>query len=316
MKLLFRFGLAACALLAGSAASAKEPPKVVVTIAPVHSLVASVMQGVGEPKLLFTGAGSLHNYALKPSDSKALKEADAVFWVGEGMETFMIKALKSLPKKARVVELAEVPGVQLMAPRAGGVWEEDAHGHGHKNEKKKGHDHDEREMHIWLDPVNGEAIVRAVAGALAEIDPERAAAYRANEERTLARLKALDADIKAELQTVGKKPFIVFHDAYQYFENRYGLNAVGAITVSPERKPSAKRLSEIRAKIQSLKATCVFAEPQLDSALVATVVEGTNAKTGVLDPEGARLPPGPDLYPTLLKNIAASLKACLGSPTG
>lgn len=308
MNALLGLALAAFVALAISAASAKEPPKVVVTIAPVHSLVAAVMQGVAEPKLLVTGAASPHTYALKPSDAKALKDADAVFWVGEGMEAFMVKSLKSLPKKARVVALAKVPGVQLLTAREGGVWEDDAHG--------KGHGHGEHEMHIWLDPANGEAIVRAAASTLAEIDPERAAQYRANEEKVLVRLKSLDAEIKAALQPVGKKPFIVFHDAYQYFENRYGLNAAGAITVSPERKPSAKRLSKIRAKIQSLKAACVFAEPQLDSALVATVVEGTGAKTGVLDPEGATLPPGPELYPTLLKNIATSLKACLTAPAG
>ncbi len=316
MHVLVRSALAVLLSFMASAVSAKEPPKVVVTIAPIHSLVAAVMQGVAEPKLLFTGAGSLHTYALKPSDSKALKEADAVFWVGEGMEGFMVKSLKSLPKKARVVELAEAPDVALLRPREGGVWEDDAHGHKHDKKKGHGHGHEEREMHIWLDPANGEAIVRAVAATLAEIDPERVPAYRANEATTLARLKALDAEIRAELQTVGKTPFIVFHDAYQYFENRYGLNAVGAITVSPERKPSAKRLTAIRAKIQSLKATCVFAEPQLDSGLVATVVEGTGAKTGVLDPEGATLPPGPELYPALLKNIAMSLKTCLGSPAG
>jgi zinc transport system substrate-binding protein len=305
--------LAALLVFAASTASAKEPAKVVVTIAPVHSLVAGVMQGAAEPKLLFAGAGSFHTYALKPSDTKALKEADAVFWVGEGLEGFMVKALKSLPKQARVVELAKAPGVKLLKAREGGVWEDDAHGHAHG---KKGHADEQVEMHIWLDPVNAEAIVRATAAALAEIDPERAAQYRAGEERTLARLKALDGEIKAELASVGKKPFVVFHDAYQYFEARYGLAAVGAITVSPERKPSAKRLSEIRAKIQGLKAACVFAEPQFDSGLVATVAEGTGAKTGVLDPEGATLPPGPELYPQLLKTIAASLKTCLGGTGG
>ena len=314
MKALCKLALAVFAAFSATVAWAKEPPKVVVTIAPVHSLIAAVMQGVGEPKLLVTGASSLHAYALKPSDAKALKDADAVFWVGEGMETFMVKVLKSLPKKTRMVELAVAPGVQLLAPREGGVWEEDAHGHGHKHEKHE--DHGEHEMHIWLDPANGEAIVRAVAGVLAEIDPERAAVYRANEEKTLAGLKALDAEIKVELQAVGKTPFIVFHDAYQYFENRYGLSAAGSITVSPDRKPSAKRLSQIRAKIRDVKAACVFAEPQFDSALVGVVAEGTGAKTGALDPEGATLPPGPELYPALLKNIAVSLKACLGSPTG
>ena len=130
---------------------------------------------------------------------------------------------------------------------------------------------------------------------------------------TQERITALDAELKALLAPVASKPFIVFHDAYQYYETHYALNGVGAITVNPERRPSAKRLTAIRARITELGAACVFAEPQFEPALVNTIAEGTPAKKGVLDPEGADIPDGPDLYPALMRNIATALKGCLGS---
>ncbi len=301
------------ALLAATPALA-DTPKVVASIKPVHALVAAVMQGVGEPALIVRGAASPHTYALRPSDAHALADADLVFWIGPELEGFLAKPLEATATKATAVELMEAPGVMLLDAREGGAWDPHDHGHDH-GAHEHGHDkgHEEVNTHVWLDPDNARAMVAAIADALEAKDAAHADAYRANAERTARGLAALDAELKATLAPVQGKPFVVFHDAYQYFEAHYGLNGVGAITVNPERRPSAKRLSDIRAKITSLGAVCVFAEPQFEPALVDTIVQGTKARKGVLDPEGAGLADGPDLYPTLLRNIAASLKGCLAS---
>ncbi len=301
-----------------------DAPKVVVTIKPIHSLVASVMHGVGEPTLLVRGGASPHSYTMKPSDAKALSAADLVVWVGPELEGFLEKPLQANAPKATRLTLMDLKNLTLLQAREGGAWEPHDHGHehhDHKDHAHKGHDHgdhdhedhEELNSHIWLDPANARAIVTATADALAAKDPADAEAYRTNADRTLQALDALDAELKATLAPVKDKPFVVFHDAYQYFEARYDLSAVGSITVSPDRRPSAKRLSAIRAKIAGLNAACVFSEPQFEPTLVRTVVEGTKAKTGVLDPEGADLPEGETLYPTLMRNLAASLRGCLGA---
>ena len=298
-----------------------EAPKVVVTIKPIHSLVASVMHGVGEPTLLVRGGASPHSYTMKPSDAKALSAADLVVWVGPELEGFLEKPLQANAPKATRLTLMDLKNLTLLQAREGGAWEPHDHGHehhdhkdhAHKGHNHEDHDHEELNSHIWLDPANARAIVTATADALAAKDPADAEAYRTNADRTLQALDALDAELKATLAPVKDKPFVVFHDAYQYFEARYDLSAVGSITVSPDRRPSAKRLSAIRAKIAGLNAACVFSEPQFEPTLVRTVVEGTKAKTGVLDPEGADLPEGESLYPTLMRNLAASLRGCLGA---
>ena len=312
---------AALTTLAATAAQA-EVPKVVVSIKPIHSLVASVMRGVGEPTLLVRGGASPHSYTLKPSDAKELSAADLVVWVGPDLEGFLEKPLQANAPKATRLTLMDQKGMTLLQAREGGAWEPHDHGHeghGHKDHDHEGHDadhdadHDELNSHIWLDPANARVIVTATAEALAAKDPADAETYRTNADRTLQALDALDAELKATLAPLKEKPFVVFHDAYQYFEARYDLSAVGSITVSPDRRPSAKRLSAIRTKIAGLNAACVFAEPQFEPTLVRTVVEGTKAKTGVLDPEGADLPEGEALYPTLMRNIATSLRGCLGA---
>jgi zinc transport system substrate-binding protein len=319
MRLTALSTIAAATFVATAALPAwAEAPKVVVSIKPIHSLVASVMHGVGAPTLLVRGGASPHSYTMKPSDAKALSAADLVVWVGPEMEGFLEKPLQANAPKATRLTLMELKGLTLLQTREGGAWEAHDHGHeghGHKDHDHKDHDddHDELNTHIWLDPANARAIVTATADALAAKDPADAEAYRTNADRTLQAIDALDAELKATLAPLKDKPFVVFHDAYQYFEARYDLSAVGSITVSPDRRPSAKRLSAIRAKIAGLNAACVFAEPQFEPTLVRTVVEGTKAKTGVLDPEGADLPEGEALYPTLMRNLAASLRGCLGA---
>ena len=184
-------------------------------------------------------------------------------------------------------------------------------GHAHDDDHDHGHAHGGHDLHFWLDPVNARALLAEIERTLAEADPENAGRYRENAQAYAGRLDALVAEVEAEIAPVKDKPVVVFHDAYQYFENRFGLNVVGSITVSPEILPGAQRLSEIRAKVVELNAACVFAEPQFEPRLVSVVTEGTDARAGVLDPLGAAIADGPDLYVELIRNLAASLKACL-----
>lgn len=301
--------LALLGLLASPLSAAAEPPRVVVTIKPVHSLVAGVMQGVGTPHLLLKGAASPHAYAMAPSDATALQAADLVVRVGEGLETFLQKPLKALPKKTKVLTLDDAPGLTLLDIREGDAWGE--HDHGHEGHGHEGHDHDEKDMHLWLDPMNGQAIVEAAVDSLAALDPANAARYADNGKAVIARLEALDDDLRQRLAPLRGIPYVVFHDAYQYFEQSYGLGAVGSITLNPDVAPGAKRLRAIRKTLTDSKARCVFREPQFAPKQVATVTEGSTVKTAVLDPLGADLPEGPDAYFTLMGNLAEGLRGCL-----
>jgi zinc transport system substrate-binding protein len=357
----YRLGLAAStAFLFLSPTLASAAPDVVVSIKPVHSLVASIMKGVGEPSLIVEGAASPHTYTLKPSNARALENAEVVFWMGPGLEAFLEKPLEALPKNAKVVELEDVPGLTKLPFREGGAFEghdhaehgenaeadEDHDGHGHEEAGEHGHDHGAEEaghaehaetehahdehghedhagdehgheehggtdMHLWLDPTNAKAMAAEITSSLSEVDPSNKAAYEANLAALNTEIDALDLEIAAQLKPVLEKPFIVFHDAYQYFEKHYGVRVAGSVTVSPETMPGAERLSTIHAKIEELGAACVFAEPQFEPKLISVVTEGTQAKSGVLDPEGGSLEAGPALYGQLMRNLATSMSTCL-----
>ena len=317
MKLFAPFALLATALLTTTAHAA---PNVVASVKPVHSLAAAVMTGVGEPALIVKGSASPHTYALKPSDAGALESADIVFWTGHGLELFLGEALETLTGDATVVELADTPGIELLPVREGGAFEAHAHGeehegeeHSHEDEHGHAHgEHGEGDMHFWLDPQNAKLMVAQIAATLSEADPENAATYQANAEAELVKLDALQAELAATLAPVADKPFIVFHDAYQYFEARFGLNLAGSITVTPDVMPGAARIDELKAKLATLGATCVFAEPNFEPTIISAITEGTEARSGVLDPEGGALTEGPELYPTLLRGLATSLVDCLG----
>jgi zinc transport system substrate-binding protein len=304
--------LLAGGLLAGLAGRAAADLHVVVTIKPLHALVAQVMAGAGTPDLLVQGAASAHTYALKPSDASRLNAADVFFRMSETMEPFTVRVAKSLPKRVQVVTLQETKGLKLYPRRTGSTFEDghshDGHSHGHKHE----HTHGAIDGHAWLDPVNAKAIADRIAQVLAAKEPAKAALFRANADALKAKLDALNEELAGALAPVAGKPYVVFHDALQYFERRYGLKAVGSIAVSPEVQPSAKRLSALRKRVASLGAVCVFAEPQFDTRLVDNLVEGTRARTGTIDPEGSRIEAGLELYFALLRTLARDLAACLG----
>jgi len=279
------------------------------------------MGELGKPYLLLKGGTSPHSYALRPSDARALQSARLVFWIGQELERFLSKPLKVLGAKARKVRLIEAKGVKTLRLREGGVWADhgDAHGQdkarkpnkGQAHDREQGHGDEEHDAHIWLDPQNAKAMVSTIVAALAQADPDNAAAYRANAAALTGRLGALDRELEAKLAPVRASPFIVFHDAYQYLERRYRLRAAGSITLDPGRTPGARRLSEIREIIRARRAHCVFAEPQFRPGLVGTVIESTGARAATLDPLGARLKPGTEAYFTLMRRLADSLTGCL-----
>ena len=286
--------------------AATSPPKVVVSIKPIHSLVAGVMRGVGEPLLLVKGGGSPHGYVLRPSEAKALAKADLVVWIGHELESFLEKPLTTLGRNARQLALAEQLKEHLLIKRQGNRWEKSIH-------TQDSHDNGEQitDSHLWLDPLLAQQIVQLTNKALAEIDPAHREHYQANTTALVEKLDQLNQKIKDQLSPVKKTPYIVFHAAYQYFESAFNLNAVGSITIDPNRKPGAKRIKDIRQKIMLLNARCVFSEPQFESRLVATVIEGTGAKTGTLDPLGASVPAGEEAYFQLMINLADNLYAGL-----
>ncbi|MFB9947332.1 zinc ABC transporter substrate-binding protein ZnuA [Rhizobium puerariae] len=316
--------LFAAAAFFTSVGAGTAAPDVVVSIKPVHSLVASIMKGVGEPKLIVEGAASPHTFSLKPSDAAAIEKADVIFWVGPGFEAFLEKPLEALASSAAVIELEDAPGLEKLPFREGGAFE--AHDHEHEGEEAHehaeaghadhdSHHHEDFDTHLWLDPMNAKAMAAEIEKTLVEADPANAALYQANAAALLKRIDDLDAELKTALQPVKDRPFIVFHDAYQYFEHRYGVSVAGSITVSPETMPGAERVKQIHKKVSELGATCVFAEPQFEPKLVRVVTEGTSARSGTLDPEAATLKEGPDLYFELMRGLAGSMKNCLSQGT-
>ncbi|MCB1384032.1 MAG: zinc ABC transporter substrate-binding protein [Notoacmeibacter sp.] len=303
-----RLSSLALALVVANAVPAAAGINVIASIKPVHSLVAAVMQGIGEPRLIVDGAGSPHTFALKPSQAVMLQDADVVFWVGHDLEAFLEKPLETAGSRAKSVSLLDAPGIVKLAPREGADFEKhDGHDDGSV------HAHGRLDTHVWLDPVNAKAMLGEIRDTLVAADPDNAAAYQANAGKAMANLDALTAGVEKELEPVSARRFIVFHDAYHYFEARFGVSAAASLTLSPDVMPGAARIRDIRAKVRQLGATCIFAEPQFEPRLVATITEGTSARTGVLDPLGAGIPAGPGLYPQLIRTMAKALRDCLSS---
>lgn len=306
---------AAALLLAGPALAA---PKVVASVVPVQSIVAAVMGQTGTPELLLQGSMSEHRAVFTPAQIAALGEADLVFIVGRGLEAKLSQISGSDAVNGKTfVELSEAPGIKTLPIRQGGTWE--AHDHAHEEEsgaEAAGHEHAAEgvlafDPHVWLDPDNAKAMAQQVAVDLSRADPANAAAYAANAQAFAATVDRTSAAIVAELAPVKDKSFIVFHDAYQYFERHFGLAGAGSVADVSAQAPSAERLAAVRDKITAAGASCVFREPQYDDKVVQAVIEGTGAREGVLDPLGAGLAPGPEAYPQLLRNLATALKDCL-----
>jgi zinc transport system substrate-binding protein len=299
-------------LLATSSAMAATELKVVVSSKPIHALVASVMGTSGTPTVLVAGSASPHSYAMKPSDARVANGAAAFFRVGGGFEPWTDKLVLALPKTVKVVSLLDAPGLKVLNRRETGAFEsgEQHDGHGHGVKKASSQSDDERDPHVWLDPANANALVDHIASVLSALEPATASLFKSNAAATRARIDALNADLERELRPHAGQQFVVLHDAYQYFEGRFGLTAVGSIAVSPERAPSGKRLIKIREKIAATGASCVFAEPGLQPKIVAAVVEGTAARPGLLDPEATQLPPSASTYDDLMRALSRDFRRC------
>ena len=308
------------ALISGLSFTANAEINVVASVKPVHSLVSGVMDGVGKPDLIVQGSASPHTYSLRPSQARQLEDADLVFWMGHELESFLEQPLEAIATKAHVVELIDSSKLKKIQMREGGMF--DAHAHDDHDEHEGHDDHDEHEghddhghgefdVHVWLDPENAKVLVNEIKLALIELDPVNASKYEANSNKMNTKLDQLIDEVSKKLESEQGKGYVVFHDAYQYFEQRFGMSAVGSITVSPEVVPGANRIRELKEKINELNAHCVFSEPQFEPKLVSTVIEGTQANTGVLDPLGASIKDGPELYFTLIRNMADSLHECL-----
>ncbi|MDA9165714.1 zinc ABC transporter substrate-binding protein, partial [Alphaproteobacteria bacterium] len=325
---------------------ASETKGVVTTIQPINSLVSAVIGNTGKTISLIPAEVSPHEYKLKPSDTKKLQNANIIFFVSDHLESSVTKVFENLPKNIKIINLMEDAGIKHLAIRDNEAWERHDHHHGHgdhddhdkhakkhddhdhdKHEKKHDdHDHDkhvkkhddhddhekEDDVHIWLSPDNAVKIIKKINKELSLYFPENAETYDKNANQMIKEINQLKVELKKELSGIKDKPYIVFHDAYQYFETSFGLNAAGSVALEGDIASSPKQISIIKDKIVKLKASCVFQEPQFDSKLVKIVVEGTNAQIGTLDPLGVNIKSGENFYLQLLKNMAKSLKDCLG----
>ena len=315
-------------------APANADVKVVTSIKPLHSLASYLMDGVGKPDLIVDGYASPHGFSMKPSHAKMLQNADLIFWVGEDLENFLEKPLSSIAKKAEKIELIEIKGLNVLKFRERNIFDEHDHDDHDDHAKKEddhddhddhakkeddhdnhdghddheGHAHGEYDPHIWLDPLNAKVILKEMTEHLIENDSKNASTYKSNLDKALKDIDKLTMDVMTELnQSVAS---IVFHDAYQYFEKRFNVNILGAFTVNTDVMPGAEQLAEIREIIEHDKVSCVFSEPQFNPDIIKAVAKDMNIKTGVIDPLGATLNPGKDLYFDLIRNMSASFKGC------
>jgi len=320
------FALSLTATLMGGAAYA-ETPQVAVDIAPVHSLVARVMDGIGKPDLIIQPGASPHEYSLRPSEASALQAADLVFWIGPDLTPWLTDTIGTLASDAVVTELMEADGTIELEFREGALFEahdHDDHGddddhddHGDDDDHDEAesghedHDHGAHDPHAWLSPKNAMNWLNVIAGQLSAVDPDNAGAYFANAAAGRTEIKTLIGEVTATLDPVRGGQFIVFHDAYQYFEMDFDFPASGAISISDASDPSPARIAKIQARIAEQGIDCVLAEPQFNPGLVATVLDGTDAQTGILDPLGSDLELGPAFYPQLIRNLSNVLADCM-----
>lgn len=328
---------AAASMLACSFNAIASPPSVAVDIAPLHSLVSQVMEGIDQPSLLIPAEASPHDYTLRPSEAKALADADIVFWIGESYTPWLEKALDNISNNAKKIEMLALSDTITHDYREGATF--DSHDHAdednaHHNEEKHHkeerehhseehhddheneshadhHDHEGHDPHAWLDPENAKIWVQYISTTLSEHDPSNASLYKKNASQSIATLDALIQSTQEKIDTLNKPKFIVFHDAYQYFETRFGISAAGSISLGDAQDPSPARIKEIRNTVKQLDVTCVFTEPQYNSGLVNAVFDSSNVSTiGVIDPLGARLTPGAGQYEQLIKGMVNSLSEC------
>lgn len=313
MRLFFRLTLIFVCLMLGArltfadSISKQHAPKVIVSIKPLHAWVSAVMKGVAVPDLLLNSSDSVHHYQLKPSDASNLSKANIIFIADKKMEVYLKKPLHSLANKAKIIALDSAPGIKLLPMRKNGAGNKKPH----VIKVLKPHSqHVRYNFHFWLDPQNAVAATKYIADVLAKTDPEHASIYKANAENYVSKLEELIKETQQKLKDHQDIKFMVFHDAYYYYEKRFGVEALEAVTINPEHQPSAHRIRALHNKVKTSSVACVFAEPQFPPAVVHSIIEGTLAKQGVLDPIGANLTPGANSYFELVNKITEALIVC------
>lgn len=322
--------------------SRADVPLVAVDIAPMHSLVAQVMGTLGKPALVISPGASPHAYSLRPSEAKALQDASIVFWVSAGLTPWLADTISTLAPDATRIELLEIDGVTELEMRESALFE--AHGHEddadgdhededhhdeeeahegeethegdaeheeHASDSDDDHGHGEHDPHAWLDPSNAVIWLDAIADELSKADPANSDTYLANAASGRAEIEQLKIEVQEILAPVRERNFIVFHDAYHYFENAFDFPASGAISLSDASKPSPARIQQIHDRVAQANVTCVLAEPQFNPDLVNTVLDGTDARSSAIDPLGSHLETGAALYPQLLRELAETLADCV-----
>ena len=327
MKLHFKYGMIVSIFsLLSLFSNAQAEIKVVASIKPIHSLVSYVMDGVGTPNILVDGSSSPHSFQLKPSHAKMLQDADIVFWIGEDLESFLETPLSSIATNAAKITLMEMDDIELLKFREKHIFDEhdDHEEHGEEHAEEHGeehaeedaehedhhdeHNHGEFDIHFWLDPEIAKVMVKSIARELSDIDVANKSIYKAN---ALKAIGELDELIEATKLKINKDAsYVVFHDAYQYFEQRFGIEVLGALSVNPEILPGAKQLAEIREVIEHENVKCIFSEPQFNPSIAKTIAADMDVKAAVLDPLGAELEPGKDLYFDLIGDMASSFESC------
>jgi len=315
MKLHFKYGMIVSIFsLLSLFSNAQAEIKVVASIKPIHSLVSYVMDGVGTPNILVDGSSSPHSFQLKPSHAKMLQDADIVFWIGEDLESFLETPLSSIATNAAKITLMELDDIELLKFREKHIFdkhddhEEHAEEQAEHEDHHDEHNHGEFDIHFWLDPEIAKVMVKSITRELSDIDVANKSIYKAN---ALKAIGELDELIEATKLKINKDAsYVVFHDAYQYFEQRFGIEVLGALSVNPEILPGAKQLTEIREVIEHENVKCIFSEPQFNPSIAKTIAADMDVKAAVLDPLGAELEPGKDLYFDLIGDMASSFESC------
>jgi zinc transport system substrate-binding protein len=312
-RFLFPMTLALC----GTAAFA-QVPKVVTDITPIHALVTQVMGERGSPTLIMTAGGDAHNFQLRPSQAAALAEAELIVWVGEALSPWLARGLEGVGTTGTQLELLAAEGTLTRNFGDKAESHDHANDHGHEEhaaaeKDDHGHDHTGLDPHAWLDPENGRVWLGLIAEALALADPEGADLYRINAQAARDRIDAVEAEARAVLQPVQDLPFAVFHDAYGYFADHFGLKVVGSVRMGDAAQPGAAHLRELQAGLQASGAVCIFPEANHNAEMAAQLAEAAGVRLGAnLDPSGANVTPGPGAYGAILVGMATGIAECLG----
>jgi len=310
MRWLFNriLGLGLVCLLANPVAFATT--KVAVTLKPIHSLVAAVMEGVSVPELLLPDGASPHTFQLKPSTLKTLNEADLIVWVGPSLEMFMTKPLSSLSPRYGFIEIQSLDNLVKLPLREGREWQHGAHEDPHEHAHDHGA-HGDVDPHLWLSNANAQTIVKVTAERLSKADPQHAKQYQANAQKTLAQLRALKKNLAALLASVQSEPFLVYHDGYQYFEKEFALKAVGTMVINPHVPLSANGLTQVKELIKTRGVKCIFKETEFSERIIEKSLGNLPVQIKELDPLGVRIPKGPHHYEQTLLELGKTMHDCL-----